>query len=59
MYKQSGNPSLIAKNPEVQQFLKSGRRLSTEEQKEEYKKIVEKISPVVGEAGVSMRCSPI
>jgi transaldolase len=51
---QTTNPSLIAKNPEVQQLLKSGHRLSTEEQKEEYKKIVQKISPVVGDAGVSI-----
>lgn len=51
---QTTNPTLIAKNPEVQQLLKSGHRLSTEEQKQEYKKIVQKISPVVGDAGVSI-----
>jgi transaldolase len=51
---QTTNPSLIAKNPEVQQWLKSGRRLSVSEQTAEYKKIVEKISPVVGAAGVSI-----
>ena len=51
---QTTNPSLIAKNPEVQQLLRSGRGLSADEQKEEYKKIVRKISPIVGDGGVSI-----
>src|SRR5207253_2156800 len=51
---QTTNPSLIAKNPEVQQLLASGHRLNTEEQKGEYKKIVQRISPLVGTAGVSI-----
>ena len=51
---QTTNPSLIAKNPEVQQLLASGHRLTTEEQKGEYKKIVQRISPLVGTAGVSI-----
>src|SRR5207253_9403623 len=51
---QTTNPSLIAKNPEVQQLLASGYRLTTEEQTAEYKKIVQKISPLVGDAGVSI-----
>ncbi len=51
---QTTNPSLIAKNPEVQQLLASGHRLTTEEQKDEYKRIVQKISPLVGDAGVSI-----
>jgi transaldolase len=51
---QTTNPSLIAKNPEVQKMLASGHRLSTDEQKEEYKKIVQRISPLVGSAGVSI-----
>jgi len=51
---QTTNPSLIAKNPEVQQLLASGHRLTIEEQKGEYKKIVQKISPLVGTAGVSI-----
>jgi transaldolase len=50
---QTTNPSLIAKNPEVQQLLASGHRLTTEEQQDEYKKIVQKISPLVGAGGVS------
>jgi transaldolase len=51
---QTTNPSLIAKNPEVQQLLASGHRLTTQEQKDEYKKIVQKIAPLVGDAGVSI-----
>ncbi|PYX98325.1 MAG: transaldolase [Acidobacteria bacterium] len=51
---QTTNPSLIAKNPEVQQLLASGHRLNTEEQKGAYKKIVQRISPLVGTAGVSI-----
>ncbi len=51
---QTTNPSLIAKNPEVQELLVSGHRLTRQEQKDEYKKIVQKISPLVGDAGVSI-----
>ena len=51
---QTTNPSLIAKNPEIQQLLASGRRLSSQEEKDEYKKIVQSISPLVGDAGVSI-----
>src|SRR6266513_1797588 len=51
---QTTNPSLVSKNPEIQQLLASGHRLTTEEQKDEYKKIVQKISPLVGDAGVSI-----
>jgi transaldolase len=51
---QTTNPTLVAKNPEVRQRLVSGRKLSLEEQKEEYKKIVRSISPLVGSAGVSI-----
>src|SRR5438034_11528339 len=51
---QTTNPSLIAKNPEVQQLLASGHRLTTEEQNDDFKRIVQKISPLVGVAGVYM-----
>ena len=51
---QTTNPSLIAKNPEVQQMLASGHRLTIEEQKDAYRKIVQKISPLVGTGGVSI-----
>jgi transaldolase len=51
---QTTNPSLIAKNPEIQHRIASGHKLSQEEQREEYKKIVQKISPLVGDGGVSI-----
>jgi transaldolase len=51
---QTTNPSLIAKNPEIRQLLASGHTLSPREETDEYKKIVLAISPLVGEAGVSI-----
>jgi transaldolase len=51
---QTTNPSLIAKNPEIQQRLASANKLSEQEQKDEYRKIVRQISPLVGDAGVSI-----
>src|SRR5260370_300194 len=51
---QTTNPSLIAKNPEIQQLVASGHTLSPEEEKNEYKKIVRSISPLVGDAAVSI-----
>lgn len=51
---QTTNPSLIAKNPAVQQQLASGHRLTAQQQEDEYKKIVQRISPLVGDAGVSI-----
>ena len=51
---QTTNPSLIAKNPEIQQRIASGHTLTSEEEKDEYRKIVQAISPLVGDAGVSI-----
>jgi len=51
---QTTNPSLIAKNPEIQRRLASGHQLSEQEEKDAYKKIVQSISPLVGDAGVSI-----
>ena len=51
---QTTNPSLIAKNPEIQRRLTSGHQLSEQEEKDAYKKIVQSISPLVGDAGVSI-----
>src|ERR1035437_4177406 len=51
---QTTNPSLIARNPEVRQRIASGQRFSVEEQQREYKKIVQQISPLVGDGGVSI-----
>ncbi len=51
---QTTNPSLVANNPHIKQLLASGRRLSEQEEMDEYRKIVREISPLVGEAGVSI-----
>jgi len=51
---QTTNPSLIAKNPEIQQLIASGHTLTPEEEKNEYRNIVRSISPLVGDAGVSI-----
>ncbi len=51
---QTTNPSLIAKNPEINRLVASGHTLSSEEEKGEYKKIVQSISSLVGDAGVSI-----
>ncbi len=51
---QTTNLSYIAKNPEIQRRIAAGRRLSTQEQLQAYKKIGQQISPLVGDAGVSI-----
>jgi transaldolase len=51
---QTTNPSLIAKNPEVKKLVASEHGLLVPEQMAEYRKIVEAISPLVGEAEVSI-----
>lgn len=51
---QTTNPSLIAKNPEVRRLIDSGHKLSEAEEKEHYRRIVQQISPLVGDAGVSI-----
>ena len=51
---QTTNPTLISKNPEVRTLVSSGHKLSSREEMEEYKKIVQSISPLVGDAGVSI-----
>ena len=51
---QTTNPSLIAKNPHIKELIASGHKLSSREEMDEYKKIVQTISPLVGEAGVSI-----
>ena len=51
---QTTNPSLIAKNPEVKKLVASEHGLSVREQMAEYRKIVEVISPLVGDGGVSI-----
>jgi len=51
---QTTNPSLVAKNPHIKELIASGHKLSGREEMEEYKKIVQTISPLVGDAGVSI-----
>jgi transaldolase len=51
---QTTNPSLIAKNPEIRQLVASGHKLTADQEAEEYKRIVRQISPLVGDAGVSI-----
>ncbi|HEY6181060.1 MAG TPA: transaldolase family protein [Terriglobales bacterium] len=51
---QTTNPTYVAKNPNIQKRIASGHKLSWNEQNEAYKNIVQKISPLVGEAGVSI-----
>src|SRR5215471_17592426 len=51
---QTTNPSLVAKNPHIKELVASGHKLSGQEETEEYRKIVQTISPLVGDAGVSI-----
>src|SRR5262250_3102553 len=51
---QTTNPTLVAKNPEIRTIISSGRKFSSKEELQEYKKIVLAISPLVGSAGVSI-----
>lgn len=51
---QTTNPSLIAKNPEIRKLVASGRPQRRQEENEEYKRIVQRIFPLVGNAGVSI-----
>jgi transaldolase len=51
---QTTNPSLVAANPEIEERIASGRKLTRQEQNDEYRKIVRAISPLVGDAGVSI-----
>jgi transaldolase len=51
---QTTNPTLISKNPELKSLIASGHKLSEREELDEYKKIVQKISPLVSDSGVSI-----
>src|SRR5436305_12915671 len=51
---QTTNPSLIAKNPHIKELIASGHKLSNKEEMYEYKQIVQTISPLIGDAGVSI-----
>lgn len=51
---QTTNPTLVSKNPEVRALVSSGQKFSSRGELDEYKKIVQSISPLVGDAGVSI-----
>jgi transaldolase len=51
---QTTNPTLISKNPEVRKLVSAGQKFTSQEELDEYKKIVQAISPLVGDAGVSI-----
>src|SRR5882724_2877757 len=54
---QTTNLSLIAKNPHIKELISSGHKLSNREEMDEYRKIVQTISPLIGDAGVSIEVS--
>jgi transaldolase len=49
---QTTNPTLVSRNPEVRALVSSGQKFSSREELDEYKRIVQTISPMVGNAGV-------
>ena len=51
---QTTNPTLIARNPHIRELIAAGHKLSKREELDEYRKIVQTISPLVGQAGVSI-----
>jgi transaldolase len=51
---QTTNPTYVARNPRIQKQIAAGRRLSSQEQFQAYRRIVQQISPLVGDAGVSI-----
>lgn len=51
---QTTNPSLVAKNPTVARTVKSGQKLTEAQESDAYRKIVQEISPLVGDGGVSI-----
>ena len=51
---QTTNPTYVAKNPKIQKRIASGHKLTKQEQEEEYRQIVQQISPLVGDSGVSI-----
>jgi transaldolase len=51
---QTTNPTLVSKNPEIRTLISSGQKLSSQQELDEYRKIVQAISPLVGSAGVSI-----
>lgn len=51
---QTTNPSLVAHNPEIAAMVARGEKMTIAQANERYKELVSKISPLVGDAGVSL-----
>jgi transaldolase len=51
---QTTNPSLIVTSPEIKRLVSSGHKLTARQELDEYRTIVRAISPLVGDAGVSI-----
>ena len=51
---QTTNPTLISKNPEVRSEISLGHKFTSRGELDEYKKIVQTIAPLVGDAEVSI-----
>jgi transaldolase len=51
---QTTNPSLVSKNPEVQEKISKGGKFTQEELYEEYKKLIQKISGIIPNGSVSI-----
>lgn len=51
---QTTNPSLVAKNPDIQRRIARNGKLSLRQAIDDYRRIIEDISPAVGDAGVSI-----
>jgi transaldolase len=51
---QTTNPSLVAKNPDIRKRIAAGHALTRQEEQDAYREIVRHISPLVGDAGVSI-----
>jgi transaldolase len=51
---QTTNPTLVSRNPHIQELLQSGHKLSEPEERDEYRKIVTEMSRIIGHAGVSI-----
>ena len=46
---QTTNPSLVANNPQIRGVIASSHRLSARQEMDEYRKILQQVSPLVGE----------
>ena len=56
---QTTNPTLISKNPHIRQLIAAGHKLSKKEELDEYRRIVQTISPLIDQVGVSSTSSAI